>query len=179
MTDVKILGVYLTQDDDPVTIVSLEIRADKIHVRGAKKYQTYDEFEPTIIETITKNSIDCCMIESNWKGNNLYEKIKKYANVGAGLICDNKNNADHLVTSKPIIQFVEYLRNNNALMFPANPSQNMKEFESQFGAYSELIGHDGKIFYGSKQKNQDDFVRAFLLACVDTSNHFSNDDNKV
>lgn len=174
LTDVKILGIYLTPDDDPVTEVALETKADKIHVGGAKKYQNYVEFDSKIVEILTKNSFDYCMIESNWKGNKLAEKIQGCVYVGAGILCDSKNNSDHLVTNKSVVQFVEYLRNNNALTFPGNPSPDMKEFEKQFSVYSELIGPDGKIFYGPKQKNQDNFVRAFLLACIDAMKHVSS-----
>jgi len=169
MKNVRIAGVHINQD--LITLVILDIVDDKIHARGARQYKTHYE----LIDALQKNSFDCCMLEGNYQGNKLADELKDYVNVGPEIIAVSQNNMnpDKLVTHKPIIDFVTQIKNERRLLFPAKEklTKGLKELQKQMSLYYELTDKTGKVFYGPKQPTPDNYVRAFLLACLDAQKH--------
>ena len=121
-----------------------------------KKYYDKIKWDVTYVDQLT--------------GEHFINDMKKLMNVKVittkKLMNDPKEIVKIQVMDKvELVQWMLVIGQNKQIEFPPNPSEIMKELESQMGIFAEMTTEAGGIDYFSPGDQFDNLVRALMVAC--------------
>jgi hypothetical protein len=170
-----ILGGDPGKHRDSFALVAIEPIKDKIHVRGANRFNKRDylDVEKHIERSYKKNDFDHIVIELNNTGTHVVENLIRINNIPCIIpVTTSKNLKDmkkifssKVMDKNEMTEWMIRMFQADNILFPKDTDPNILELKRQLSIFAQHKTNAGNVSYYAEGSEHDDMVMALMLAC--------------